>query len=555
VGDPLNTTGSTVAETRITHYVDVSEQEVKAIAHHAGVRIRQAAADNADEELSLLLGEYENEAGLIAGEDNTAELPPLHVAASNDADSVVALLLRRGANPNQLTAGTRSSPLFFAAERASDRTLQALLLRGADCNLRNKAGYTPLHVACQSGNVAAVRRLLASGADPNQSQNVQKWTPLHVACRSGHAEVVRLLLELEVVDPEASDEMRRQPLHWAAYSGSLDCVMALVETAGCQVEPLDSNYTLPATVAHKFGNEEVYAYLQGRAHPGLLPGSLQTVLEDEGEPDNAGESERLPLRDRTADNSRPLFSEPQDSLASRGGPPPLLTRKSAASGSLEDLSRMLEQQGAQDGTAVALAGPPGALPEVVAEVSVERGLENSSATLRSDAVGNAAEMPPPARDVWDEDVIDLDGAEGGDVADRVGEEEDLRLFSTRYDFEEANVPLVTEMSLYDNEEAAPLAPDDLDLLGKATYEVEAEAVADLATEAEDLFLQLFGGGRQPSVAGRSAGSGTEAGQEGPGGVATRTVGRLALPDLHEREVEHASRRVGKLKLPGIFANL
>ena len=36
-----------------------------------------------------------------------------------------------------------------------------------DVNVRDNAGYTPLHESCVSGNLAIAKALIARGADPN----------------------------------------------------------------------------------------------------------------------------------------------------------------------------------------------------------------------------------------------------------------------------------------------------------------------------------------------------------------------------------------------------
>jgi hypothetical protein len=59
------------------------------------------------------------------------------------------------------------------------------------------AGYTPMHYACQSGHIGAVKLLLEAGADPNIAKN-NGATPI-VACvycqgrldgRDGTAQIV-----------------------------------------------------------------------------------------------------------------------------------------------------------------------------------------------------------------------------------------------------------------------------------------------------------------------------------------------------------------------------
>ena len=52
-----------------------------------------------------------------------------------------------------------------------------------------------LHDAAESGDVAAVRRLVASGADLEEPGE-EGATPLHVAALHGHVEVLKTLVEL-----------------------------------------------------------------------------------------------------------------------------------------------------------------------------------------------------------------------------------------------------------------------------------------------------------------------------------------------------------------------
>jgi hypothetical protein len=51
-----------------------------------------------------------------------------------------------------------------------------------------------LHVACANGHEEVVRRLLEGGADVDV-KNAEGSTPLHWACLNGHVAVVRLLMD------------------------------------------------------------------------------------------------------------------------------------------------------------------------------------------------------------------------------------------------------------------------------------------------------------------------------------------------------------------------
>jgi hypothetical protein len=70
--------------------------------------------------------------------------------------------------------------------------VERLLAAGADIDVSNRWGRTPLHVAARRGCARVARLLLDAGADPN-AVTAEGWTPLHVAARSGHRELMDLL--------------------------------------------------------------------------------------------------------------------------------------------------------------------------------------------------------------------------------------------------------------------------------------------------------------------------------------------------------------------------
>lgn len=67
-----------------------------------------------------------------------------------------------------------------------------LLSHGAECNLREKSGYTPLHWAASHGNLATIEALFAAGADPN-ALDARGQRPIDVARTSGKGEHVAYL--------------------------------------------------------------------------------------------------------------------------------------------------------------------------------------------------------------------------------------------------------------------------------------------------------------------------------------------------------------------------
>ena len=84
--------------------------------------------------------------------------------------------------------------------------------QGAEVNVRDHCGWTPLHEACNHGYLEVVRTLLDHGAGINDPGGAHCGgvTPLIDAAINGHIEVVRLL-----VDRGASVSIRNTEVHSA----------------------------------------------------------------------------------------------------------------------------------------------------------------------------------------------------------------------------------------------------------------------------------------------------------------------------------------------------
>jgi N-acyl-D-amino-acid deacylase len=113
--------------------------------------------------------------------------------------------------------------------------VKLLLDRGANPNLRNASGATPLHWAVP--DAAKAKLLLAAGADANaRSTNLQRTPLLVAASYPGSTEVLRLLLE-HGADIHARDRSGMHALGRAAVSADVDVVRFLVEHGSDPNEP------------------------------------------------------------------------------------------------------------------------------------------------------------------------------------------------------------------------------------------------------------------------------------------------------------------------------
>jgi ankyrin repeat protein len=122
----------------------------------------------------------------------------LHAAAYSGNSDVVRKLIEYGAADmiNARDSGG-STPLLLASEGHNFKggsVLRLLLERGADINVQNHFGRTPLHRASFRGALGVVRLLLEHGADVEAKNNIDK-TALQIAADEGHDEVVELLRE------------------------------------------------------------------------------------------------------------------------------------------------------------------------------------------------------------------------------------------------------------------------------------------------------------------------------------------------------------------------
>ncbi|CAG9463563.1 unnamed protein product [Pedinophyceae sp. YPF-701] len=129
---------------------------------------------------------------------------------------------------------------------ASDAAVARLVRRAADLAIdedrRRRAAATALYQAAQRGDSAALRRLLAAGADPDAGKPVQAGScatvpPLCAAAARGHTEAIRVLLEAGA-SPEGATPNGARALHLAARKGLTEAVRLLV-AAGADTAAVD----------------------------------------------------------------------------------------------------------------------------------------------------------------------------------------------------------------------------------------------------------------------------------------------------------------------------
>ena len=122
----------------------------------------EAAAFGDVDRLTELLSDEPSLVDSYSGDGFTA----LHFAAFFGRYEAAALLVERGAEVDALGRGWMTgTALHSAVSRLQSDVVRILLDAGANPNVRQSAGWTPLHAAAMNGDLASVELLLASGAD------------------------------------------------------------------------------------------------------------------------------------------------------------------------------------------------------------------------------------------------------------------------------------------------------------------------------------------------------------------------------------------------------
>lgn len=132
----------------------------------------------------------------------------LKAVRDRDGDAVTEMLNQPGTtviNARDITTG--ETGLHIVTARRDVLWVRFLLQRGADPNIRDKKGLTPLQIAATLGEVDAVEELIKGGANVDVADS-QGETPLIAAVHQRNVPLVRRLLA-QGADPDRNDNSGR----------------------------------------------------------------------------------------------------------------------------------------------------------------------------------------------------------------------------------------------------------------------------------------------------------------------------------------------------------
>lgn len=190
-------------------------------------------------------------------------------------------LLKQGANPNTFYTVDREHadlPILLGAFiTRSSEAAELLIKAGADVNMATSdCENHVLHWLCDNGlSMNYVEQLIAAGADINIS-NCYGWTPLITAAYADNLDAIQALLRAKA-DLNSQDHEGKTALIYAIYALNYESVKIIAE-AGADLNLKTNNGISPLWLASELGEHDIVELL--RSH--INKKELETLLTDKG---------------------------------------------------------------------------------------------------------------------------------------------------------------------------------------------------------------------------------------------------------------------------------
>lgn len=190
---------------------------------------------------SEVIHELLNKKADVNTRDDDGDTPLILAAHYGDAAMVEDILTH---DPDIYEArGDGGSALHEAIKNENRENkcqiVEKLLQKESLLGFRDNQGRTPLHIACERGDLQVVEKLVDQpGIDVN-APDYNERTPLHAASEKNHVEVVQKLLRHTEIDVNAEDDDWLTVLHIACDQGYLGLVEKFLSHPGIHVNTQD----------------------------------------------------------------------------------------------------------------------------------------------------------------------------------------------------------------------------------------------------------------------------------------------------------------------------
>ena len=181
---------------------------------------------------------------------------PLIAAVRSGKEQAAQYLIEKGAN-TQLRDHSGRTPLSYAAQWDNPALINTLCKKNPiGANLPDNTGMTPLLYAAQKGYTQQARVLLNNGANPNYRHPSSGLSALATAAAEGNTKVMQTLLQSSSTIVDIPDATGRTPLMYAIEQEKEDSVQVLLKQKA-NVNAQDRNGMTPLMYAAAKGNTAI----------------------------------------------------------------------------------------------------------------------------------------------------------------------------------------------------------------------------------------------------------------------------------------------------------
>ena len=186
-------------------------------------------------------------------------MPIPALAPRPDGHQSNAVVFCSGANPN-LADVSGMTPLHVAVQQGQAETLDLLIAAGVDIKAKHKQGLTALELAIDKDDGSMVKAIAKTDGWDANVQNGDGATLLHTAALAGKEKAIKALVA-SGADVEMTDADGATALHAAAFSGVSAVVKALL-AAGADASAEDHEGEKPTDIADAEGHKEIVRMLK-----------------------------------------------------------------------------------------------------------------------------------------------------------------------------------------------------------------------------------------------------------------------------------------------------
>ena len=189
---------------------------------------------------------------IACNEDNCNLFTPLHFACRRGDYKAITILLSNTKCRFNAQDSEGCTPLHYCCLKGDKQAVE-LLLSNCNCNpnLRNNQGLYPLQLAFQS-LLEVYRVLLLSGkCDCNIVIDGEGRTPIHIACEKGDMQVLSYLLSFGKCITTAHDWKGKTALHYACIAANIEVVRMLLISAKSDPTLTDDDGKTPVDYTNK----------------------------------------------------------------------------------------------------------------------------------------------------------------------------------------------------------------------------------------------------------------------------------------------------------------